>query len=84
MTPEGAVATGGPMGAQVNVGAMAVIVQAMMAGGRAVLEDEWWVPARAAESRLGADERAALEALRSRLRSGAGLLRQASTTTWYG
>jgi hypothetical protein len=79
-----AVVAGRQLAAQGNVRAMAEIVQAMLAGDRVVLEDERWLQVQAAKAQLGSDERAGLEALRTRLRSGASLVREASTTTWFG
>lgn len=72
------------LAAQVNVNAMAAIVQAMMAGGRAVLEDGEWLRAQAVTARLAPQEHAALEALRARLQSGASFIHGSSATIWYG
>jgi hypothetical protein len=84
MTPGSAIAGGQSFGKQVNVQAMAGIVQAMLAGGGAVLEDGDWLRARAVEALLSPDEHAALEALQTRIRSGATLLKESCATTWYG
>lgn len=80
---ETVVVTDRPLVAQVNVRAMAGIVQSMLTGGRAALEDGEWVRAQVQAVQLAPHEHAALEALRTRLQSGTALLREASTTTWY-
>lgn len=84
MGPKLAVASGQSLGVQVNVNAMAAIVQAMVAGGRPVLEDGDWLRMQTAEARLAPHEQAGLEALRTHLRNGATVLKETSTTTWYG
>ncbi len=60
---------------RLNVTAMAVIVQDLVGGGVARLQDGRWLRERAQAADLGQHERAALEALRTRLQArGAALL----------
>lgn len=75
--------TGRPLSAQVNVRAMAEVVQAMITGGQAI-EDGMWLRMQAEATCLTSREYAALEVLRTRIRDGMSLLQGASTATWYG
>ncbi len=60
---------------RLNVTAMAEIVQELVGGGVARSQDGRWVQERAQAAGLGQHERAALEALRTRLHArGAALL----------
>lgn len=63
---------------QVNVAAMADIVQHLVTGGRSRLQNGRWLRARATVVGLGVHEQAALQSLRLRLRGSSTALLDAA------